>query len=37
MDFGMNSENLVDNIRSLNRVVGSICEGVFDKVVDGLI
>ena len=33
----MNSENLVDNLIFLNRVVVPICEGVFDKVFDGLI
>ena len=33
----MNSENLLDNIRFFNRMVALICEGVFDKAVDGLI
>ena len=37
MDPGMNSENLLDNIIFFKRTVVAVCEGAFDKAVDGLI
>ena len=37
MDAGMNSENLPHNIMFFKRIVVAVCEGAFDKAVDGLI